>query len=111
MRTHDSVLSDWKDVVDNLLNIVADKLTAYGTERYDEAHSDEFNLWMCFSDVYRKILRLERLTRTAAMDSKGCGDLIKIKAAARKKLIDDYKDIANYAIMAVQILEEKKDVD
>ena len=97
--TNQEVMLKWEAVIDKLRRVTMKKIQQYGTSRYD-GHSDGFNLWMCFSDVYRKTLRLENLT-VLTVD---CEDHV-----ARAKLIDDYKDIANYAIMAVQILEEKDD--
>jgi hypothetical protein len=80
-----------------LRDMLRDKLKQYGTNRY-EAHNRDFNLWMAYCDVYRKFLRLEDLTRAASTGTE----------SAVPKLIDDYKDLANYAIMAIQILEEQK---
>ncbi len=93
-----SVLLNWEKVIDKLRRITMKKILLYGTSRY-EPRSKLFDFWMCFSDVHRKTLRLEKLTKDAS-----AGDM-----AAELKLIDDYKDIANYAIMAVQILEGDED--
>lgn len=94
MRSFDQVTLELSEIANA-------KVRQYGNSRYEQ-HSDQFNYWMCFSDVHRKTLRLEELTRIALLESEG-------RHIARKKLIDDYKDIANYAIMAVQILEESDD--
>lgn len=57
-----------------------------------------FQLWMRLSDVRRKTVRLDQLTSLAAS-----GD-----SEALKKLIDDYKDLANYAVIAVAVLEKEE---
>jgi len=99
----------YREIQEELAEIFHYKIDQYGPSRY-EKHSDQFNYWMCFSDVHRKTLRLEQLTITALSDieqgSVAHGYDVKI---AKEKLISDYKDIANYAIMAVQILEERDD--
>ena len=97
---HD-VLHEFDTVICDLRCMVEDKLDQYGTSRYG-GHSDAFNYWMCFSDIHRKILRLEALTSLACSVSANSKDIER----AREKLIDDYKDIANYAIMAVQVLKK-----
>jgi hypothetical protein len=90
----------WAEVTDDLFDTFCLKLDQYGASRYEQ-HSNQFNFWMCFSDIHRKTLRLEELTQQSLGDDPD--------GASRAKLIDDYKDIANYAIMAVQILEENED--
>lgn len=54
-----------------------------------------FQLWMRLSDVRRKTVRLDSLTGLAAS-----GD-----CDALAKLIDDYRDVANYALIAVAVLQ------
>ena len=95
------VKKQYAEVIDELYDIFAAKIDQYGTDRY-EGHDDQFNYWMCFSDIYRKTLRLKRLTEISLFAK----DALKERNEARAKLIDDYKDIANYAIMAIQILEK-----
>jgi len=98
------VWTRYREIQEELVEIFHYKLDQYGSSRYEE-HSEQFNYWMCFSDVHRKTLRLEELTRLSL-------DIItqpNSAKAARVKLVSDYKDIANYAIMAVQILEERDD--
>lgn len=68
------------------------KCLQYGEKRYDEHLSQEFNCWMCFSDVYRKFIRLEKL----------------IASGTDADLLKCYEDLANYSIMAVQILGRRK---
>lgn len=94
------VVDGWDKIVGHLRHVLIDKLSQYGTARYRNSNTRRFNLWMCFSDIYRKSLRLEELTYKA----------VKKNPEALTKLIDDYKDIANYAIMAVQILEQYDEV-
>ncbi len=82
---------EYIDALQRLAAIHEEKCLAYGEGRYDERLSQQFNRWMCFSDVYRKFIRLEQLT----MDE------------ADVDLLECYTDLANYAIMAVQILSRR----
>lgn len=71
-----------------------EKCKRYGEDRYANDKTDGFQLWMCFSDVYRKFIRLQQLT-----------DLVNEgKEEYLEDLIDAYLDISNYGIMAVQVL-------
>lgn len=85
-------------VQEDLFQTFASKIHQYGIGMY-EGNSEPFRYWAAYFNIRRKSLRLEQMTELAIE-----GSLV-----ARDKLIDDYKDIANYAIMAVQILEEKDD--
>jgi len=85
----------YAEITDELYTIFSSKLEQYGTGMYEE-QGWGFRRWGAFFNVRRKTLRLHQLTIRAADDTH-----------ALEKLIDDYKDIANYAIMAVQILEDK----
>ena len=77
------------------------KCELYGEDRYESRHDDEFNAWMCFSDVYRKFIRLEQLTKLYANGDEEAG----------KALKDAYLDIANYGIAGFQILTQEKTND
>lgn len=76
--------------LDELAWIRLKKCAAYGERRY-EATDPEFNRWMCYSDVYRKFIRLEEQMKTGSVED----------------LLETYRDLANYSIMAVQILGRK----
>ncbi len=91
----------YAEIIDELYTVFDQKLNQYGTGMYEE-HSDAFKYWSSYFNIRRKTLRLETLT----IHAQGSDGFAK---ESRAKLIDDYKDIANYAIMAVQILEEKDD--
>lgn len=82
---------EYVDALQVLATIQESKCLLYGEKRYDPSLSAEFNRWMCFSDVFRKSVRLEQLT----------------KAGDDGELLKCYTDLANYAIMAVQILSRK----
>lgn len=71
------------------------KCKLYGESRYEE-NDKEFDLWMCFSDIHRKYIRLRQLTQLAR---EGDGQAI-------NALLDAYRDIANYGIMGIQILNK-----
>ena len=81
--------ADYMSVVERLTAIRKDKVRQYGTKRYEIADT-ETNLWMCYSDVYRKFIRLEE--QLDRRDIKG--------------MVETYSDMANYCIMAIQILEK-----
>ena len=100
MKSVNKVHHVWLEVSMRARSVFMEKATVYGRSRFDE-HSDEFDLWMCFSDVHRKTLRLEQMTRLAAN-----GD-----DEALAKLISDYRDLINYSVMAVmKLTEERSDV-
>lgn len=90
-RVPDPFHDEYVAVLIQLTRIRDAKVAAYGTKRY-EHHSEHFNRWMCFSDVFRKFIRLEKQTETATTE----------------ELIETYSDLANYAIMAIQLLSRKK---
>ncbi len=97
------VVEHWNEIVDDLRITFTQKIDQYGTEMY-EGQSANFRFWSAYFNIRRKTLRLERLTELALHHPDG----IAASYECRDKLISDYKDIANYAIMAVQILEEKQ---
>jgi hypothetical protein len=97
----DKIMELFNDTCGELWGVIEQKAHLYGWSRFGP-HSDQFNYWMCFSDIHRKTLRLEMLTEQALRNSS-------TNINAREKLIDDYRDIANYAIMAIIILEEQND--
>ena len=83
---------EYVDALQKLATIHESKCLLYGESRYNEDLSQQFNRWMCLSDVYRKFIRLEQLTIDEADDS----------------LLECYVDLANYTIMAVQILGRRR---
>lgn len=87
--------TDYEIISSNLAELRLEKCRLYGESRYEEV-DQEFDLWMCFSDIHRKYIRLKQLTKLARQ-----GD-----ESALHSLIDAYKDIANYGIMGVQILQK-----
>jgi len=91
------------DAYDNAAGDIRDlfvkKNSLYGNSAF-EASPDgitSFQLWMRLSDIRRKTTRLDQLTSLASQ-----GDSV-----ALDKLISDYKDLANYAIIAVAVLEKE----
>jgi hypothetical protein len=80
---------------DRALTMWVEKVKGYGLGRYKE-DDWEFNLWMCFSDIYRKFIRLRTLTSGAMM-----GDPQTVAA-----LRDAYADLAVYALSNLVILEK-----
>lgn len=75
-----------KDIAD--LRIV--KVAGYGEDRYDvDRWSEEEQLWMIFSDIYRKFIRLRTQVRNADVDG----------------MRETCMDIASYGAMGVQIID------
>ena len=89
-------------VIFELREIFDSKNKQYGDSAFeDDPGVSSFQLWMRLSDIRRKTTRLNQLTDAAA---RGDHD-------ALVKLIDDYKDLAIYAIIAVAVLEDVVDSD
>ena len=89
----------FENVISGLREIFSEKNKQYGDSAFEKDTSvSHFQLWMRLSDIRRKTTRLNQLTDLAA---RGDHD-------ALIKLIDDYKDLAIYAIIAVAVLEEVK---
>jgi len=86
---------DYEVISSKLADVRIDKVAAYGTSRYED-NDEEFDLWMCFCDVHRKYIRLKTLTKLVRAGHK----------EALPALVDAYRDIANYGMMGVQILEK-----
>lgn len=101
VRIHEALKCGIKtqEAFEELLNELAverlEKVKEYGEGRYEETDFD-FNLIMCYSDIYRKFIRLKTLTKN------GAKSLVKLR--------ETYLELASYGIMAVQIIdmEEKK---
>jgi len=85
---------EYERVLTGLANMRLEKVIQYGEDRYNEPDPN-VNLLMCYSDVYRKYIRLKKLS-------------FDFKNPDYESLIDTYKDLANYAIMAIQILEKER---
>lgn len=92
----DDVLKHHAKILDELAKETFTKVKQYGTDRYEE-ESEDVNQWMCFSDVYRKTIRLRQLTEDSVPISGGLD-----------KLRETYLELANYGIMAVQIIDLMK---
>lgn len=79
---------EFEAVVDDVATTRLLKCIEYGERRYDPALTKEFNQWMCYSDVFRKFIRLETQMRRG--DASG--------------MCETYQDLANYSLMAIQLL-------
>lgn len=98
-RLEDETATIHHQVYESIISDLAEqrlaKIKLYGESRYEEK-DEEFDLWMCFSDVHRKYIRLRQLTKLARQGDK----------EAINSLVDAYRDIANYGIMGIQIIEK-----
>lgn len=85
---------EYELVLSSLAAIRLQKCLEYGESRYEEV-DPLFNRWMLFSDVHRKYIRLRQQLNRADLPG----------------LIETYQDMANYAIMAVQMLKRETDAN
>lgn len=83
---------EFENTLERLAQIRLQKCIEYGESRYEEQGA-EFNRWMLFCDVHRKHIRLRK--QMARQDVAG--------------LVETYMDLANYSIMAVQILSRPEE--
>jgi hypothetical protein len=89
-------LNKFEDVLTELQALFEKKNAQYGDSAFEDRPGiSNFQLWMRLSDVRRKTVRLDSLTDHAARGDREC----------LLKLIDDYKDLAVYAVIAVMVLE------
>lgn len=98
------VIGHYLNIQGRLSQVFRAKIKQYGIGMY-HGQTETFLYWAAYFNVRRKMLRLETLTETSLFKSISIQD----QEAARNKLISDYKDLANYAIMAIQTLEEHDD--
>lgn len=74
------------------------KVSDYGKRRYDlEEENPEFDEMMCFSDLYRKFIRLENYYKKGNRDMN------------HEDVKDTLYDLLNYTAMFIQILEKQED--
>jgi len=104
MKPQNEIVNRYCQIAEGLRQMFCDKISQYGVGMYEE-HSKQFRYWAAYFNIRRKTLRLERLTEGVLRVPPD-----ELNDMAKAKLIDDYKDIANYAIMAVQILENKDEI-
>lgn len=83
---------EYERTIAHLAEIRLNKCIQYGEARYDPAMDTTKQLWLCYSDVYRKFIRLDQQMATGTTED----------------LLETYQDLANYAIMAVQLLRRQK---
>ena len=82
---------DYERVLNELADMRLEKVIQYGEDRYAEDDLS-VNMLMCYSDIYRKHIRLKKLS-------------FNFENPDIESLLDTYRDLANYAVMAIQILE------
>jgi len=85
--------AEYEGTVAELAEVRLKKCIQYGEARY-EIDPDNWTKqnWLCYSDVYRKFIRLDQQMETGSTED----------------LLETYQDLANYAIMAVQLLRRRK---
>ena len=92
------VLKNISYVHERLFMLTGQKLELYGTSRYDRHHL-QFDVWMNFSDVYRKFIRLQNLTERVSDGEEGLLPLLQ----------ETYADLANYAISALAVFQNREE--
>ncbi len=71
------------------------KMNMYGLGKYSLKDSSINKIvWLCYSDVNKKFVRLERLSDISSDKSND----MKIRIEALKKLHDDYIDLINFSL-------------
>ncbi len=88
---------EYENVVNQMAILRLNKVKDFGEDRY-KIDDMEFQLWMMYCDAWRKFIRLKKLTK----------DSIDGDPNAIKKLRQDMMDMANYGIMAVQLIDKFK---
>lgn len=77
-------------VLDTVASVRVHKVAQYGTDRYDmDRWTEEEQLWMIFSDIYRKFIRLRQQVRNK--------DLVGMRETCL--------DLCSYGAMGVQIID------
>jgi hypothetical protein len=95
MRSNSPTHLHYECILKGIAEIREEKVRLYGESAYNGTDPDEDCLERML-DIKRKFCRLQQLTRLLR-----AGDL-----TALPLLVDAYRDIANYAVMGVQILEK-----
>jgi len=103
-------MSDSKQKFDDAISVLAKIFKAkndqYGDSAFETGTTGSpFKWWMRFSDVSRKFTRLESLTQLASGPTRSNHEKM-MRDAAKLKLVDDYRDLAIYAIIAMIVLGE-----
>lgn len=81
-------------VIAEMATVRLAKVIEYGEERYEtERWTEQEELWMIYSDVYRKFIRLRQQVRSADT------------AGMRETLMD----LANYGAMGVQLIDRRNE--
>jgi hypothetical protein len=79
----------------------------YGDKKYyDSIRSTNVGMWISFSDVNKKFVRLLKLTEIVTMINNKYDEKFELKRLeAIRKLRDDYLDLINFSVDAVAIIE------
>lgn len=80
-------------VLEEIAELRMEKCTEYGEDRYrQEEWTEEEELWMIFSDIYRKFIRMRQ--QVANGDQEG--------------MRESCLDIASYGAMGVQLIDKRR---
>ena len=88
----------YEEVIEELSEIRKAKIISYGEDRYSKEEGYDFDMMMVYSDIYRKYIRLKQLIKNnISRNTDG------------ESLRDAFADLANYAIMGIQIYDSYKE--
>jgi Glyoxalase/Bleomycin resistance protein/Dioxygenase superfamily len=92
--------ADYERVVDEAATLRMQKVKSYGEDRYNtpvDPTAPDHDLMMTYSDVYRKFIRIRKAILTpGTLESAPDGEWIR----------DAFLDLANYALMGVQLCDK-----
>jgi hypothetical protein len=88
-------------------SIKVKKMEFYGDKKYyDSIRSTNVGMWISFSDVNKKFVRLLKLTEIVTTINNKYDEKFELKRLeAIRKLRDDYLDLINFSVDAVAIIE------
>ena len=93
----------YESVLAELATLRLAKVKEYGEARYEE-RDQNFNMVMTYSDLYRKFIRLRQLLWIPVGQGGVSGGKLAFDIS---KIRQELLDLANYAIMGVQLIDQK----
>jgi hypothetical protein len=96
IETGPSTQEAYENILDELAEIRRAKVLAYGEDRYEDPDV-ESRMALAYADIYRKFIRIKNMVTRGIYD-----------APDGETLREAFMDLANYAIMGVQLLGDEK---
>ncbi|MFA5604162.1 MAG: hypothetical protein WDA12_04880 [Bacilli bacterium] len=91
--------AEYEEIVEGMASLRLEKVKLYGESRY-ELNDAMLDRKLCFSDIHRKYIRIKTAMVDESSDSVG--------EETRDSLLDSLLDMANYSLMAIQVLKLKE---